>query len=148
MYSKKRGRAGSKRPLRKTKQTWVRYKAKEVELLIGKIAKEGKTASQIGIVLRDTYGVPSTKLLTKKRVVQIMKEKEVSAEIPEDLMALIKKNIHLKKHIETNKQDQTAKHGLELTESHIRRLVKYYKRTKKLSVDWKYDPTKIRLLLE
>jgi len=116
MYSKKRGRAGSKRPLRKTKQTWVRYKAKEAELLIGKIAKEGKTASQIGIVLRDTYGVPSVKLLTKKRVAQIMTEKEVSPEIPEDLMALIRKNIHLKKHIETNKQDQTAKHGLELTD--------------------------------
>lgn len=148
MYSKKRGRAGSKRPLRKTKQTWVRYKAKEAELLIGKIAKEGKTASQIGIVLRDTYGVPSIKLLTKKSVVDIMKEKGVNPEIPEDLMALIRKNILLKKHLDANKQDQTARHGLKLTESHIRRLIKYYKRTKTLSVEWKYDPTKIRLLLD
>tara|TARA_Y100000310_G_scaffold107843_1_gene106283 strand:- start:4725 stop:5171 length:447 start_codon:yes stop_codon:yes gene_type:complete len=148
MYSKKRGRAGSTKPLRKTKQTWVRYKAKEVELLIGKLAKEGKTSSQIGIILRDTYGVPSVKLLTKKSAYQIMKEKGASQTIPEDLIALIRKNISLKKHLESNKQDKTAGHGLELTESHIRRLVKYYKRTKKLAADWKYDPTKIKLLLE
>ena len=41
-----------------------------------------------------------------------------------------------------------AKRGLELTESKIRKLVKYYKKTKKLESDWKYDPDKIRLLIE
>src|SRR3989338_9566880 len=96
MYSKKRGRAGSKRPLRAEKPTWVRYKAKEIELLIGKIAKEGKTASQIGITLRDTYGVPSTKMLAKKSVSSIMKEKGVLPTVPEDLMAMIKKSILLR----------------------------------------------------
>ncbi len=148
MYSKKRGRAGSKRPLRTEKPTWVRYKAKEIELLIGKIAKEGKTASQIGIALRDTYGVPSTKMLAKKSVTSIMKEKGVLPTVPEDLMAMIKKNILLRKHMEGNRQDMTAVRGLELTESHIRRLIKYYKSNKRLSADWKYDPSKIKLLLE
>ncbi len=148
MYSKKRGRAGSKKPLRSEKQTWVRYKAKEIELLIGKIAKEGKTASQIGIALRDTYGVPSTKLLAKKSVSSIMKEKGVLPTVPEDLMAMIKKNILLRKHMEGNRQDMTAVRGLELTESHIRRLIKYYKSNKRLPADWKYDPAKIKLLLE
>ena len=148
MYGKKRGRAGSKKPLRKTKQSWVSYKAKEIELLIAKIAKQGKSASQIGIVLRDTYGVPSVKLLTKKKVSGIMKDKGVYPNVPEDLMALIRKNIMLNKHIETNKQDMAAKHGLELTQSHIRRLVKYYKRENHLPADWKYDPAKIKLLLE
>ena len=148
MYSKKRGRAGSKKPLRKTLQSWARYKAKEVELLIGKIAKEGKTASKIGITLRDTYGVPSVRLLVNKSITQIMTEKDVASNIPEDLIALIRKNILIKKHLESNKQDQTARRGLELTESYIRRLVKYYKRTKKLAPDWKYDPAKIKLLLE
>ena len=148
MYGKKRGRAGSKKPLRKTKQSWVRYKAKEIELLIAKIAKQGKSASQIGIVLRDTYGVPSVKLLTKNSVSGIMKDKGVYPNVPEDLMDLIRKNIMLNKHIETNKQDMTAKHGLELTQSHIRRLVNYYKRVSYLPADWKYDPAKIKLLLE
>ena len=148
MYGKKRGRAGSKKPLRKTKQSWVRYKTREIELLIAKIAKQGKFASQIGIVLRDTYGVPSVKLLTNKSLSGIMKEKDVYPKVPEDLMALIRKNILLNKHIETNRQDMTAKHGLELTQSHIRRLVKYYKKAKYLPADWKYDPAKIKLLLE
>jgi len=148
MYSKKRGRAGSTKPLRKVVQSWARYKAKEVELLIGKIAKEGKTASKIGITLRDTYGVPSVRLLTNKSITKIMTEKDVASNIPEDLMALIRKNIIIKKHLESNKKDQTARRGLELTESYIRRLVKYYKRTKKLAPDWKYDPAKIKLLLE
>lgn len=148
MYSKKRGKAGSKKPLLTTKKTWVRYKAKEIELLIGKIAKEGKSASQIGVVLRDTYGVPSVKQVTEKSISAIMKEKSTSSDVPEDLMALIKRNIFLKKHLETNKHDMTAKRGLELTESKIRRLVKYYKNSKKLAADWKYDPTKIKLLIE
>ena len=148
MYSKKHGKAGSKKPLRKTKQAWVRYKAKELELLIGKIAKEGKTASQIGIVLRDTYGVPSVKEITNKSITETMKEKGAASELPEDLMAMIKKNIMLKKHLDANKQDMTAKHGLELTESSIRRLVNYYKKSKKLSAEWKYDPAKIKLLIE
>ncbi|MBI2663816.1 30S ribosomal protein S15 [Candidatus Woesearchaeota archaeon] len=148
MYSKKRGRAGSKKPLRTDKPTWVRYKAKEIELLISKIAKEGKAPSQIGLVLRDLYGVPSTKLITKKRVTQIMREKSVAPAVPEDLMALIRKNIMIKKHLERNKHDMTAVHGLELTESHIKRVVDYYKRTKKLAADWKYDPAKIKLMIE
>ena len=148
MYSKKKGKASSKKPLLKTKQTWVRYKAKELELLIGKIAKEGKAASQIGIALRDTYGVPSVKQLTEKSITAIMKEKGVAPEVPEDLMAMIRKNIFIKKHLDGNKHDMTAKRGLELTESKIRRLVSYYKKTKKLSQDWTYDPTKIKLLIE
>ena len=77
-----------------------------------------------------------------------MKEKDVAPKVPEDLMALIKKNILINKHMEENKHDMSAKHGRELTESHIRRLVKYYKSTGKLSADWKYDPAKLKLLLE
>ena len=146
MYSKKRGRAGSKRPFRQTSQSWVRYKPKEVELLIGKKVREGKTASQIGIALRDTYGIPSVKLLTKKSISSYIKKDQSS--IPDDLLALLKKSIVVKKHMETNKQDMSGVRGVELTESHIRRMIKYYKRTKRLSPEWKYDPAKIKLLIE
>lgn len=148
MYSRKRGRAGSKRPLVAASQSWIRYKPKEVELLIGKIARDSRTAAQVGVVLRDTYGVPSVRQLTGKSVLQVMRDKNVAPNIPEDLMALIRKNIMIRKHIEGNRQDMTAKHGLELAESHIRRLVKYYKGNGRLAADWKYDPAKIKLLLE
>ena len=62
-------------------------------------------------------------------------------------MALMKKNIEIMNHLEENKKDQVAIRGLHLTDSKIKRLVKYYKSTKRLAADWKYDQEKIRLLI-
>lgn len=148
MHSRKKGKAGSKRPAKRTKPSWVSYSAKEVEMLIIKLAKEGKTASQIGLTLRDNYGIPDVSKVVNKRITDVLKEKELLPNIPEDLMALIRKNILIKKHIGSNKKDMTARRGLDLTDSKIRRLVKYYKRNGRLAADWKYDPEKIRLLIE
>ena len=148
MYSGRKGKAGSTKPSKATKLSWIRYKPNEIELLIAKMAKEGKTSSQIGLFLRDVYGIPNIKQVIGKNVTTILKEKNLLSKIPEDLMALIKKSIELRKHLESNKHDMPAKRGLELTESKIRKLVKYYKKTKKLEKDWKYDQDKIRLLIE
>ncbi len=148
MYSRKKGKSGSKKPVEKKVQAWVRYKPKEVEMLIVKLAKDGKAASQIGLMLRDTYGIPSIHALLGKSVTALLKEKEMMPEIPEDLMALIKKSISLEKHQEANKQDMTAKRGMQLTTSKIMRLVKYYKRTERLPQDWKFDKSKVRLMIE
>ena len=41
-----------------------------------------------------------------------------------------------------------AKRGLQLTESKIKRIVKYYKISDKLPSGWTYDPEKVRLLIE
>jgi small subunit ribosomal protein S15 len=54
----------------------------------------------------------------------------------------------LTKHLEKNKKDESAKHGLLITESKIKKLVKYYKRTKKIPMDWKYDPERVKVYLE
>lgn len=148
MYSRRRGKSGSKKPLEKTKQSWLRYKPKEAEMLIVKLAKEGKSASKIGLALRDSYGVPDVKLLTGKTITKIMNEKKLAPKIPEDIMALIKKSIKIRKHREENRQDKTSLRGLQLTESKIKRLVKYYKKAKKLPVDWKYDVKSIKLYVE
>ena len=43
--------------------------------------------------------------------------------------------------------EETAKRGLHLTESKIRRLVKYYKKTNKLPAAWKYDREQAKLLI-
>ncbi len=148
MYSRKKGKSGSKKPLKKAVPSWVRYKGREVELLVAKLAKEGNTPSQIGLHLRDNYGIPDVRMLTKKSIIQILKEKNLLAELPEDLMAVIRKNVMLRKHLENNHADMVAKRGLQLVESRIRRLVGYYKSTGRLAADWKYDPEKIRLLIE
>ena len=139
MYSGKKGKHGSKKPAKKTAPSWIRYQAKEVEMLIAKLAKEGKSASQIGTLLRDTYGIPNVLALCGKSVSAILKEKKLIPEVPDDLTALFKKYVAVKKHIEANKHDETAARGLILSESKINRLVKYYKRVGRMPEAWKFD---------
>ncbi|MFC1769068.1 30S ribosomal protein S15 [Nanoarchaeota archaeon] len=148
MYSRKKGKAGSKKPDKKQTPSWSRYKGKEVELLVVKLAKEGKNPSQIGLYLRDVYGIPDAKTVCEKSITAILKEKDLQKEIPEDLMALIKRSVQLRKHMLVNTKDQTAKRGLLLTESKIKRLIKYYKLNNRLPEGWKYDPEKAGLFLE
>jgi small subunit ribosomal protein S15 len=148
MHSRKKGQSGSTKPVIKINPTWVSYKGKEVELLIGKLAKEGKKPSQIGMYLRDVYGIPDVKTLTKKTITEIMEEKNLTLEMPEDLLALIRKAALLQKHLEENHKDTTAKRGIQLTESKIFRLSKYYKISGKLPATWKYDRKKISFYAE
>ncbi|MBI5389351.1 30S ribosomal protein S15 [Candidatus Woesearchaeota archaeon] len=148
MHSRKKGKSGSTKPIRKIKPSWLRYKEKEVELLIVKLSKEGKNASLIGTTLRDVYGVPSTKTVLGKRINDVLKEKHLLPKLPEDLMALIKKSVAVRKHAEAHKQDMTALRGVQLTDSKIRRLMKYYKQRKVLDPKWKYDPENVSLYLE
>jgi len=148
MYSRKKGKSGSTKPVNATVPSWVKYKSKEVELLVVKYFKEGKTPSQIGLYLRDVYGIPDVKIITKKSITTILSEKKLLSEIPEDLMALIKKFILIKKHLDENKHDMPAKRGLQLTEAKIFALIKYYKRVKMLPADWKFDQKKAKLYLE
>lgn len=140
MHSRKKGKHGSKKPAKKTAPSWIRYKSKEIELLVAKLAKEGKTASQIGVLLRDTYGIPSFSALCGKTVSSVLKEKKLMPNVPEDLTSLFKRYAAVKKHIVSNKNDETAKRGLLLTESKIKRLAKYYKRAGRISETWKFDP--------
>ena len=142
MYSRKRGKSGSKKPIKKTVPTWLGYKPKEIELLIVKFAKEGKSASETGLILRDAYGIPNVRVICGKSITSIMKEKKLLPEVPDDVTAMIRKAVLVRKHLEENVKDQTAKRGLVITESKIKKLVKYYKRTGKLPSEWKYDPSR------
>ncbi len=147
MYARKRGKAGSKKPAVKTTPRWVRYKKAEVEKLVIKLAKEEKPSTTIGQILRDQYGIPSVKNITGKTIAQIMKENNLYPKIPEDLFNLLKRAVDLREHLEENKGDYTSKRGLQLLESKIRRLGKYYKNRKVLP-DWKYDPERAKLLVQ
>ena len=148
MHSRKRGKHGSKRPAKKTAPSWIRYKAKEVELIIAKLVKEGKTSSQIGVILRDTYGIPSVSALCGKSITAMLKEKKMLPEVPEDLSALFKKYAAVKKHLENNKHDETAARGLSLAESKINRLVKYYKRIGRIPETWKFNAERMGFYAE
>jgi small subunit ribosomal protein S15 len=64
------------------------------------------------------------------------------------MAGLLKKAKNIRNHLEKHKGDGRSRHGLELVESKIRRLGKYYRRKKMLPADWKYDPEKIDILLK
>jgi len=112
-----------------------------------KLGKEGVSSSLIGLILRDQYGIPDVKLITGKKITEILEDNDMKPKYPEDLLNLIRKAVRIRKHLEENKKDYHSKRGLELTESKIKRLVKYYRRTKKLPEDWRYDPEKAALIV-
>ena len=49
--------------------------AKEVEELVVSLYKQGESQAKIGLMLRDQHGVPSIKLVTGKKINDILKEK-------------------------------------------------------------------------
>jgi small subunit ribosomal protein S15 len=146
MHSRKKGKAGSKKPSLPAK--WVEYNDKEVERLVVKLRKDGLQAAEIGRILKDQYGIPSVRNITKKTVTQVLEESDLLPQIPGDLLNLLKKAVSLRDHLAKNKRDYTSKHGLELLESKIRRLIKYYVREGKLPRDFAYEPERAKLLVE
>jgi len=134
-----KGKSHSTRPVSKRPPTWCRYTAEEVEALVIKLAKEGHNPSKIGTILRDQYGIPLVKPIMGKTITQILKDAELAPSLPEDLENLLKKARRLHVHLEKNKKDKPNKRALQLIESKIYKLSRYYKREGILPPDWKYE---------
>lgn len=148
MHSRARGRSGSKKPPIKIVPRWVKYKKDDIQNLVIKLAKEGYASTQVGLILRDQYGIPDVKVATGKTITQIMKENKLYPKIPEDMLNLLKKAVSLRKHLERNKADKHSKRGLQNLESKIRRLGKYYVREGVLPKDWTYKPEEAKLIIQ
>jgi len=148
IYSRKKGKSGSKKPPIKIVPKWVKLKKEEIVKMIVKMAKERKSSATIGAILRDQYGIPDVKILTGKTMTQILRENKLYPEIPEDLMNLFRKSVTLRDHLSRNKSDMHSKKGLENLESKIRRLVKYYMREGKLPSGFRYDIEKVKLIIQ
>ncbi len=147
MHSGAKGKAGSQKPL-KSDLSWVRYKGKEIETLVQKLAKKGLPPSQIGMRLRDEYGIPDVQELTGKKVAQITTKKGETQKLPEDLNALIRTFIIVQKHYQKNRKDTGAKRGEQLAFSKIKRLGKYYRRVGRLPVTWQFNPKDAEMMLQ
>ncbi len=147
MHSRKKGKSGSKKPITKKPQPWLTYTTSEIEQLIVKLTKSGKSTSQIGMILRDSYGIPSVQKITNKKVKKILKEHKLEPKLPEDLVNLIRKEIKIIKHLEQNKHDMPARRGLLLTDSKIKRLAKYYKKKNILPKDWVYNREQAKITI-
>ncbi len=147
MHAKRHGKAGSKRPMWTKIPEWIIYSSEEVENLVIEKGRTGLTAAQVGLVLRDSYGIPSVKRLTGKSISSIFAENNLTGELPEDLLALIRKAMNVRRHLEETRKDIHTRRALQLLESKVRRLVKYYRGTGKLPSDFKYDPKKAPIYL-
>jgi len=147
MHSRSKGKSGSTKPVSSKVEQWLEYTNDEIIELVVELAREGKSPSEIGGILRDQYGVPDVSLVTGKKMSQILEEKGLATELPEILINLLKRALRLRKHLEKNRKDLSNRRGLMQTESKIRRLVSYYKRKKILPADFYYDAANIELLL-
>lgn len=149
MHARRKGKSGSSHPVeRKEHPKWSSLNPREVELHVLELAKAGKSTSEIGMVLRDQYAVPDVKLATGKSITKILENNKIKSELPEDLRNLIQTALTIKKHIDANKKDLRNKRNLHLTESKIRRLVKYYKENKVIPETWKYELDQAKLMFE
>ena len=106
--------------------------------MIVKYAKEGMTSSQIGIKLRDQHAIPLVKPIFNKSISDVLKENELTPEIPEDLNNIVLKAINLQKHLKDNKSDSRNIRSLELIEAKVHRLSTHYKKKGIIPKKWKY----------
>lgn len=139
LHAKRKGQSGSTRPFLKANPEWVAMEKADIEDTVLRLHQEGLSSAGIGIRLRDAYGVPNIRLATGKSVTQILASKNVKPALPEDLSSLIKRAASLQVHLQDHKKDLSNKRGLQLIESRIRRLSKYYKEEGILPTDWDYS---------
>lgn len=133
-----RGRSRSTRPVSKRPPNWVIYQPDEVKALIINLAREGKPQSEIGNILRDEHGIPLVKPIVGYGVRKVLEEAGLAPRIPEDLYNLMVKATRLRRHIDRNRKDYSNKRGLQLTESKIYALTRYYKKKGMLPQNWRH----------
>ncbi len=105
-----------------TKPSWVKMKEPELKKVVAELA-EKNSPSKIGFILRDKYGIPTTKVYGKR-----LKEylTELKIERNEDLENIEKKVTRLKEHLKSNITDKKAKHKLQKSQSRLNKTRKYF----------------------
>lgn len=147
MHTRRKGQAGSTKPIRTEPPKWSNTNKDEIENTIQQLASGGKHSSDIGMILRDRYGVPDVTLVTGKKIGTILKEKNVAPKVPEDIHNLIIHVLELNKHLLKNPKDVHNKRSLNNMVSKIRRLEKYYHREGILPEDWKFSIQRAEMLI-
>lgn len=143
---KRKGKSHSTRPITSEAANVCPLTEEQVESLIVELAKKGYPPSMIGTILRDQYGVPLVKLILDKKVTEVLREKGLAPPIPEDLANLMRRAARVRRHLEEHPKDKFSLRGLQLIESKIHRLIKYYKREGVLPPDFEYRPEKVTII--
>ena len=139
MHNDGRGSSGSDKPVNKKNPRWVDYDEDEVIDLVVKLRNDGQDPSQIGMTLRDQYGIPSVKQVTDMKITEILEEEGLALDLPEDLNNLVEKAESIQDHLEQNQNDEEAIRQLELTEAKIRSVASYHRDEGNIPEDWKYE---------
>lgn len=93
-------------PYKRSAPSWLKMTSEEVSDLVCKMAKKGMTPSNIGVSLRDSFGVAQVKAVTGSKILRILKANALAPELPEDLYHLIKKAVSVRKHMEKHRKDK------------------------------------------
>ncbi|MDQ3836786.1 MAG: 30S ribosomal protein S15 [Thermoproteota archaeon] len=132
------GKSHSTRPTSKGPAPWLSQNRDQISDLILQLAKEGLSPSEIGLRLRDAHGIPLVKPMLGKSMSEVLAGNNIKSDMPEDLDKLVRKALGLQKHLRVHNSDHRNVRSLELVESKIHRLSKYYKREGKIPKTWKY----------
>jgi len=110
-----------------SKPAWLKLSEEDLVKLIANLSEKYQPA-QVGLILRDQYGIPTTKVYGKKLGAYL---KEAGKPVNSDLKNMEKKvekmNEHLKKHI----TDKKSKHLLQKSVSRLNAIKKYSARRNK-----------------
>lgn len=104
------------------KPVWLKMKEDELLKIIAELAKK-HSPSQVGIILRDQYGIPTTKVFGKKLKKYMV---ELGFDKNEDLDNAEKKVEKMKEHLKKNITDKKAKHKLQKAQSRLNKVRNYH----------------------
>lgn len=104
------------------KPTWVKMDEKELKKIIAELS-EKNSAPKIGLILRDQYGIPTTKIFGKKLKAYL---REMNLDKNEELESIEKKVGRMKEHLKTNITDKKTKHKLQKAQSQLNTTKKYF----------------------
>lgn len=148
IHSGRKGRAGSHRPYPVVRPEWVTVSSEDTVAQAVQLAKGGRSAALVGQMLRDGAGIPSVRAVTGKPLATLLEENGLRPEIPDDLQSLLRRVVHLQRHLETHPSDLANKRGLNLLESRIRRLARYYRQRRRIPESWRYSAAGAALQVE
>jgi len=104
------------------KPIWLKMKEPELKKVIAELA-EKNPPSKVGLILRDQYGIPTTKVYGKKLKKYF---EELGIQRNEDLENASKKVAKLKEHLKKNITDRKSKHKLQKAQSRLNTTQKYF----------------------
>jgi len=108
------------------KPVWLKMSEEELRKLVLELSEKYQPA-QIGLILRDQYGVPTTKVFGKKLSAYL---KEAGKNEFFEVKNIEKKVAKIKEHMKNNGQDKKAKHKFQKANSRLNALKKYSARRK------------------